>query len=384
MDKRLISIRKKLGEYAVGKFDNKPLALSDALDETDAIMTGINILGEELEAATISRDYFNNIFNSVTDMVFVVNSKGIITDCNLSALTQLGNTKHKVKDTAMQHFLKPPFPSARRIHAFIKASAAPYKMEYHIINYKGEIVPVQVTVRVLQNGKKPLLLLFTATDISFQQQASNLIIRTIIETQEKERDRLSRDLHDGLAQQLHGLTYYINTTASAIRNKTHKEALLQSNLILKAALADITNICLQLMPRTLDRFGLTDAINELCQHFLYPLGINYKIHHPATLPTMNKDLLTNIFRIVQELMNNVIKHAKASFIEIKLLSRNNILYLKFSDNGKGFVIDSVQAGMGLANIKSRIKSHYGKLEMKSTIGKGTIYNMRFPILNTGV
>lgn len=88
MDKRLKEINLRLSEYSLRNFD-KNLKISPKLDEVDAICSGINMLGEELKAITISRDYFTNIFNSVSDMVFILNSKGIITDANKSAEEQL-------------------------------------------------------------------------------------------------------------------------------------------------------------------------------------------------------------------------------------------------------------------------------------------------------
>src|SRR5665647_2937767 len=88
MDKRLKEINSRLSEYSIGNFDNN-IKISPRLDEVDAISSGINMLGEELKSITISRDYFNNIFNSVSDMVFILNLKGIITDANKSAKEQM-------------------------------------------------------------------------------------------------------------------------------------------------------------------------------------------------------------------------------------------------------------------------------------------------------
>ena len=77
MDKRFYKIRELLTSYSLGNFDRK-LSISSRMDEIDAFIAGINMLGEELKEKTISRDYFNNIFNSVSDMVFVINKLGVI------------------------------------------------------------------------------------------------------------------------------------------------------------------------------------------------------------------------------------------------------------------------------------------------------------------
>jgi PAS domain-containing protein len=88
MDKRLNEISFQLSEFSLGNF-KKRIDISQKQDEVDAIISGINMLGEELEAITISRNYFTNIFNSVSDMVFILNSKGKIKDANRSAEQQL-------------------------------------------------------------------------------------------------------------------------------------------------------------------------------------------------------------------------------------------------------------------------------------------------------
>ena len=88
MDKRLTEIGSCLIDYSLGRFD-KRIPISPVHDELDGISNGINMLGEELKAITISRDYFTNIFNAVSDMVFIVNSKGVIEDANKAAEDQL-------------------------------------------------------------------------------------------------------------------------------------------------------------------------------------------------------------------------------------------------------------------------------------------------------
>src|SRR4030095_544348 len=88
MDSRFKKLNKQLSEYSLGKFDKK-LRLSPRLDEVDAFIAGVNMLGEELKDKTISRDYFNNIFNSVSDMVFVLDKQGRIENINTSVTNHL-------------------------------------------------------------------------------------------------------------------------------------------------------------------------------------------------------------------------------------------------------------------------------------------------------
>ncbi len=384
MDKRLIQIRKRLGEYAVGKFYHKPLLISPALDETDAIMTGINIMGEELQSVTISRNYFNNIFNTVTDMVFLLNKKGKIVDYNQSACTQLGYTTEELRGMPVKQLLLPSFPGVRQMSIAFKNKDGSFPREGSIVDNNGQYIPVSLKAGIVNDGRQDALFLLTATDISYQQKAENLIIRAIIDTQEMERQRLAKDLHDSIAQQLSGIGYYISTTAHNTRVKQHKEVLLKANSILNETMEEIRNTCFNLMPGTLRAFGLIKAVNELCHHFLIHAGIQFQLQCPKPLPVLAKKLQIDVFRIMQELISNVIKHAAAKKIIISIRVVNAVLEIKFSDNGRGFNSTKACSGMGLQNVRSRVKSHNGTLLIKTNKGMGTKYCLRLPFINNSI
>src|SRR5688572_3259499 len=101
---RLKKINRVLSEYSLGEFD-KRLEISPELDEIDAFMAGINMLGEELKTTTISRNYFNNIFHSVSDMLFVLNEKGEVTDMNNSVCVQLGYSLTDLKGVSINKII---------------------------------------------------------------------------------------------------------------------------------------------------------------------------------------------------------------------------------------------------------------------------------------
>lgn len=381
MDNRLIHIRKRLGEYAVGKFHNKPIIISRALDETDAIMTGINILGEELQSVSISRNYFNDIFNTVSDMVFLCNKKGQITDCNKSARLQLGFIDNDINGMQLEALFNGPFPAAKQIITALKKSPESFPREYNMMHKNGQLIGVSIKAGIVNDGRQEDLLLLTATDIMYRQKAENLIIRAIIDTQEMERQRLAKDLHDSLAQQISGIGFYISTTAHALKSKEHKATLLKSNQILKDVMTEIRNICFNLMPGTLREFGLVKAIKECCYQYITPTGIQYELRCPDVLPVLCKELQIDIYRIIQELITNVVKHAAATRITITIHVFDNVLQVWFADNGKGFNKNKTGKGMGLQNIRSRVKSHNGTLHVKSSLGKGTGYKIMFSFFN---
>jgi two-component system, NarL family, sensor kinase len=135
------------------------------------------------------------------------------------------------------------------------------------------------------------------------------------------------------------------------------------------------------MPRTLQQFGLTRAINDLCRHFILHTRIRVTLQCTQQLPALHTSLQVAIYRVMQELLNNVLKHSEASLVAIDISCTNGQLAIQFKDDGKGFNIHAAAGGMGLQNVQSRVASHNGKLRLESSRRSGTRYHIRFPILN---
>jgi len=378
MDKRLKEINLRLSEYSLGKFD-KRLKISPRLDETDAIINGINMLGDELKAITISRDYFNNIFNSVTDMVFIVDSKGIIADANASAEGQLKYRRGSLKGRSINELHESNISYFESILKELKEKKSFISGEGILYTRTGVRIPVKVQASYFKrNEQKKRLILLSASDITFQKQTENLVLRAIIDTQEKERHRLAKDLHDSLTQQLSAIKFYVSSTAVLTKNPREKRILLKSNEGLTRVIANMRNPCFNLMPKSLEEFGLVKAVREFCRHFVYK-EVNFSIRQQNALPELSPELAIDLYRIIQEFITNAIKHGKANKVGIVFSYHKKVLKVLLSDNGKGFYIHKAGTGMGLQNVQSRVKSHNGTLTLQSQIGKGTTYDISIPL-----
>lgn len=380
MDKRFKEISSRLREYSLGKFD-KTLSISPDLDEFDAISTGINMLGEELKAITISRDYFNNIFNSVSDMVFVLTYKGIIEDANRSAEKQLIYESGGLKGKLFDSLHRGNFSCFNYISRQLKQSTPLRTNDTILETSDGDIIQVRINAGYFKEGQKRRLILLTASDITYQIKTENLIIRAIIDTQEKERHRLAQDLHDSLAQQLSAIKFYISTTAEMVKNKQQKANLLKSNEALTEVITDMRDICFNLMPKTLEEFGLIKAVREYCNKLSDNNKIHFSIEEGRKLPIFFPELEIDLYRVIQEFITNAIRHGSATKISIFFNFQKSILKITMTDNGSGFDSAVPVNGMGLQNVRSRVRSHNGLLDMVSGIGKGTCYKIIIP-LNT--
>ncbi|MEO6733998.1 MAG: ATP-binding protein [Ferruginibacter sp.] len=379
MDKRFKQIIFQLSEYSSGRFD-KTFPLSPQLDDVDAIISGINMLGEELKAITISRDYFTNIFNSISDMVFILNNKGVIEEVNRSAEQQLKFERGDLKGKFIKVVLKDNHFSCRKIIKELNNNPFPVSGETNFYTSEGLMIPVKINASFFKTERRrPQLILLTAADISFQLKTENLIIRTIINTQEKERQRLAKDLHDSLTQQLSAIKFYIITTAEMITRQQQKMILLKSNEALATLITDMRNICFNLMPKTLEEFGLVKAVKELCNHSYYKQKAFINIRQNTPLPDFIPELKIDLYRVIQEFMTNAFKHGESSKIDIIFTYRKKNLKIHLSDNGKGFDIRQPANGMGLQNVRSRVKLHNGQLKLGSSIGQGTYYTITIPV-----
>lgn len=377
MDRRLRQINSCLAQYSLGNF-NKQLKLSPDLDEIDAISNGINMVMEELKAITISKNYFTNIFNSVSDMVFITDSRGTIKDVNYAAEQQLQYSSGLLAGKNIQTFFKEnPFQNENVATKFENIILP--KTKGTLIGKDGKPIPVSVKVSSFKDSQKRQLQLITASDISFQIQAENRIIRAIIDTQEKERQRFAKDLHDSLIQKLYAVKFQVNSISKSKIDKTFVSNLPQLNKTLSEAIKEVRNICFNLMPKILEEFGLIDAIKEYTNNlFLHPKP-KILIRQENTLPALPSEMKIDLYRVIQEFINNALKHGKASKIEILFNQRNKLFSIILSDNGNGFDPCIPSKGMGLQNVQSRIKSHNGTLTVHTKSGKGTSFTILIPI-----
>lgn len=199
------------------------------------------------------------------------------------------------------------------------------------------------------------------------------IVHAIISSQEKERVRIAQDMHDGISSKLSILS--LNVHLLSTEGLTEKEFSDISNTILNITsnTLDIARrIAHDLMPPTLEKFGLHAAIEGLCSEYNATKMVDILYYNNLYFGNMEKEKNLHIFRIIQELINNSIKHGKATEIEIKFEGKENKNFCTYKDNGSGFAAedDNAKHGLGLRNIKSRLEIIKGSLKIDSQINKG--------------
>lgn len=203
-------------------------------------------------------------------------------------------------------------------------------------------------------------------------------IQAVFDATEEERKRLSRELHDGIGQQMSGLklAWQNLTISSKTLSEEEKIKLQQLSKILDDTSSELREISHRMMPKVLESFGLVPAIEQMLDQSLKLSDIKYSFEHYNFDGRLSQKTELALFRISQELVNNVIKHAKANFISVQLFKNQNYLILIVEDNGKGISEFDSSEGHGLMNIKSRLNTIHGQVNFESSEGAGTTATVR--------
>lgn len=205
-----------------------------------------------------------------------------------------------------------------------------------------------------------------------------LKISYVLDAQEKERQRLSRDLHDGLGQLLLAAKLKLEQilTNEPEKAKIHLLAALD---LLKETIQEIRTISNNLMPSVLSTFGITEGIQRLCKDLEKDSGINLKFNC-QNLKEINLSEKTQlyIFRIIQELLNNIIKHSKAKNASLGILIENSNIQISVIDDGIGFDTSKINYGNGIKNIIERTELLGGEINLSSFTDLGTEITLKIP------
>lgn len=202
------------------------------------------------------------------------------------------------------------------------------------------------------------------------------ITEAVIREQEKERYEISKELHDNVNQQLTVAMMYLATALKGSDN--HQELLKQSSGFIFNAIEEIRKLSKALVTPLIKDFGLAKAIDGLVEDILVANQMSIDFFYESFYEEdINYEFKLNIFRIVQEQINNIIKHADAQHVTIELY-RDELIRLSIVDNGRGFDLAEKRKGIGLNNIFSRVELYNGSVELKSMPGSGCRLHIVFP------
>jgi len=197
--------------------------------------------------------------------------------------------------------------------------------------------------------------------------------QAVLKGQEEERSRLAKDLHDGLGGLLSGVKHsIINMKEKIVISSGNVEVFEKSLNMIDTAMRELRRVAQNMMPEALAKFGLVEALKDYCASsctstfavIFQSFGNNVEMDNPTEII---------IYRLIQELVNNAMKHSGATQVMVQLVKGDNWITLSVEDNGKGFDVDDLKSsgGSGWSNIKSRVDYLNGNIDLKSQKGTGT-------------
>lgn len=209
-------------------------------------------------------------------------------------------------------------------------------------------------------------------------------LQAIIQATEEERKRIAKDLHDGIVQSLTGLSLQMQKQSNSEKAKTSglDEELNSTRSILDESIAEVRGISHQMMPRVLSEMGLIPALADMLEKSLGLTEIECEFeHHNIDEQRFTESIEISLYRICQELINNIIKHSEAKAVSVQLLKTKSHLVLIVEDNGKGFTFDDPNSrnGIGLMNINSRAQAIHGEVNYEPSPQQGTVASVRVPL-----
>lgn len=207
-------------------------------------------------------------------------------------------------------------------------------------------------------------------------------LKAFMEGEERERNRLSRDLHDGVNSQLTAIRLHLGALKSKPPQLYTRQDFQDIELMLGKTANDVRRVAHNLAPGELIANGLSRSITDFCDHLFSGSGIETDLQLYPGVDEINAEMALQVYRIVQELAHNIIKHAAATNVVLLLLHTGNELQIVIEDNGKGIGESSnsiPQSGLGLKSVQDRVRSYKGDLSVTSD-HKGTVISIILPLL----
>lgn len=216
-----------------------------------------------------------------------------------------------------------------------------------------------------------------------RKRTERKVLSAIISTEEKERKRFAEDMHDGLGPLLSTIKLYVNELVSEdLSNVEKKDYVNYVNHLIDDAVSDIRTMSNNLTPRVIHEYGLISAIDEFCKSITRTQKLKIIFKKPRKNPDLKQDIEINVYRIVNELLNNTLRHAAAETVNLSISFRIDRMLFSYSDDGQGFDYNAQIAkikGEGINNIITRVNSIDGKIKIFSQEGKGFNVNIDVPL-----
>jgi PAS domain S-box-containing protein len=263
------------------------------------------------------------------------------------------------------------------------------RIEMPALRADGSRFSAEFTITQIRLPGNPMFTIYIRDITQHKRAEAELrsLPQRIIKAQEAERSRIAQELHDGINQLIASVKMRLRKVESSLPElkPAAREILSRCDRLLVKVLEENRRIAHNLRPTDLDHLGLTAACNSFCSEVQTRTNLQFQLRMPASSRRLPPVVELHLFRIVQEAINNIEKHAGASAVKLLMQIQSNAVVLKIQDNGHGFDPKDLKPGrkarhgLGLTNMRERALSLGGTYELKSEPGKGTTIIVRAPL-----
>ena len=323
-------------------------------------------LSSTRKALRESEDRFKTLFNNAMDMILLTDKEGRFLEVNRAASRVLQYTEDQM--TGMRIHDITSIRYREHLDAWMADIVADGKgtLESEYLSREKERIPVEMKSRLIYIGEEPYILT-VARHIGERKELERRILSAVIQAEEKERERFSSDMHDGLGPLLSTIKLYVNELREDGDGQDRDLFIRQASGLIDEAIENTRTISNNLMPRMIHEYGLVKALESFCSKLNLTGRIRVDITSSMGTFEPARDTQLILFRVLTELINNTIKHSSATRADVHFdIMDNHVLLVRYRDNGEGFspeeIFDDRRGGMGLKNIASRIKSINGTID----------------------
>jgi PAS domain S-box-containing protein len=359
------------------------------------LLINISIRHRYEKALEESEKKYRDLYDNAPDMYHSINRDGIIIDCNETEARMLGYRKEEIIGRSIGDF-QTEASQERYIREFssLPTRKQMFGLEREFIRKDGSTFVVSQNVFVEVDEKGELIRTKTiGRDMTERNRVEAALRRSREELRnlsahiqsalEEERGHIAREIHDELGQTLSKLKLDI----AWMKKRMTKE---QKQLVEKAdrmsglvdsTIQSVQRISSKLRPGVLDYLGLPAAIEWQAKEFREQTGIRCVAKIASDVQVEDQNITIAIFRIFQETLTNIIRHAKANRVNVALKHEDKAIVLNVKDNGIGIPVDklSSRSSFGIMGIRERVRFHNGKVEIETAPGKGTSIRVSIPL-----
>ncbi len=348
-------------------------------------------LEESERGMSISEQKYRYLFENASDAIWVQDVNGYLVDGNRAFERLTGLKVAEVKGTHLGKFMsEESLAVAREVRNKLvngEEFEQPYEQQFYI--QPGVVRTVKMSTNAVVSGGRITGFEHVARDVTQEKQQQENVrayIQQITRAQEEERKRIARDLHDDVSPDIIILIQKLDNLATTQRLKlaTVKDKLQDLRGQAVEALEALRATAQGLRPRIIDDLGLVAALEWIAEELEKDQPIQTKVEARGLERALSPEMQIVLFRIAQEGLNNIRKHARATAVNIRLEGGDNYITMTVTDNGQGFeapgrIEGMVSAGrLGLMGMYERARLLNGNLQIKSAPGKGTELTVRLP------